>query len=232
MADIHDPNYSRRRFLQAAGGSLAAAPLLGAVSPAAAQVPDIRLPEVPGPKVGWALVGIGGLTANQILPAFPKCQKSKVVSFVSGRPEKAARFAQVHGVDREEHLQLRELRQDRRQPGHPGRLHRAAEQHARRVHDPGAQGRQARAVREADGQHRGRLREDDRRGQGGEQEADGGVPLPLRAQQPAGHQMGAGLERRACSGPHAGSRRRWGWARPASSWPRWASTSATRASGA
>ena len=99
MADIHDPNYSRRRFLQAAGGSLAAAPLLGAISPAAAQVPDIRLPEVPGQKVGWALVGIGGLTANQILPAFPKCQKSKVVSFVSGRPEKAARFAQVYGVD-------------------------------------------------------------------------------------------------------------------------------------
>jgi predicted dehydrogenase len=98
MADIHDPNYSRRRFLQAAGGSLAAAPLLGA-TPAAAQVPDIRLPEVPGQKVGWAIVGIGGLTANQILPAFPKCQKSKVVSFVSGRPEKANRFAQVYGVD-------------------------------------------------------------------------------------------------------------------------------------
>jgi glucose-fructose oxidoreductase len=98
MANIHDPNYSRRRFLQAAGGSLAAAPLLGAVAPAAAQVPDIRLPEAPGQKVGWALVGIGGLTANQILPAFPKCQKSKVVSFVSGRPEKAARFAEVHGV--------------------------------------------------------------------------------------------------------------------------------------
>jgi predicted dehydrogenase len=99
MANIHDPNYSRRRFLQAAGGTLAAAPLIGAASPAAAQVPDIRLPEVPGQKVGWAIVGIGGLTANQILPAFPKCQKSKVVSFVSGRPEKAARFAQVYGVD-------------------------------------------------------------------------------------------------------------------------------------
>jgi predicted dehydrogenase len=99
MADIHDPNYSRRRFLQAAGASLAAAPLLGAVPPAAAQVPDIRLPDVPGQKVGWAIVGIGGLTANQILPAFPKCQKSKVVSFVSGRPEKASRFAQVYGVD-------------------------------------------------------------------------------------------------------------------------------------
>jgi predicted dehydrogenase len=99
MANIHDPNYSRRKFLQAAGGSLVAAPLIGAVTPAAAQVPDIRLPDVPGQKVGWAIVGIGGLTANQILPAFPKCQKSKVVSFVSGRPEKAARFAQVYGVD-------------------------------------------------------------------------------------------------------------------------------------
>ena len=98
MANTHDPNYSRRRFLQAAGGSLAAVPLLGAVTPAAAQVPDIKLPEVPGQKVGWAVVGIGGLTANQILPAFPKCQKTKLVSFVSGRPEKAARFAEVHGV--------------------------------------------------------------------------------------------------------------------------------------
>ena len=216
MADIHDPNYSRRRFLQAAGASLAAAPLLGAVSPAAAQVPDIRLPDVPGQKVGWAIVGIGGLTANQILPAFPKCQKSKVVSFVSGRPEKAARFAQVHGVDAEEHLQLRELRQDRRQPGHPGGLHRAAQQHARRVHDPRAQGRQARAVREADGQHRGRLRKDDRGGQGGQQEADGGVSLPLRAEQPARDPDG---RRTPAKGllrpPRPDSRRRWGWARPA-----------------
>src|SRR4051812_3671448 len=99
MANPIDPTVSRRRFLQAAGGSLVAAPIVGAMTPAAAQVPDIRLPDVPGQKVGWALVGIGGLTANQILPAFAKCQKSKVVSFVSGRPEKAARFAQVYGVD-------------------------------------------------------------------------------------------------------------------------------------
>jgi predicted dehydrogenase len=99
MAKTSDSNLSRRRFLQATGASIVAAPLAGAVPPAAAQVPDIRLPDVPGQKVGWALVGIGGLTANQILPAFPKCQKSKVVSFVSGRPEKANRFAQVYGVD-------------------------------------------------------------------------------------------------------------------------------------
>ena len=99
MAKTTDPNLSRRRFLQATGASIVAAPLAGALTPAAAQVPDIRLPDVPGPKVGWAVVGIGGLTANQILPAFPKCQKSKLVSFVSGRPDKAARFAQANGVD-------------------------------------------------------------------------------------------------------------------------------------
>jgi glucose-fructose oxidoreductase len=99
MAKTSDPNVSRRRFLQATGASIAAAPFAGALTPAAAQVPDIRLPDVPGQKVGWAVVGIGGLTANQILPAFPKCQKSQLVSFVSGRPEKATRFAQVHGID-------------------------------------------------------------------------------------------------------------------------------------
>ena len=230
MADIHDPNYSRRRFLQAAGGSLAAAPLLGAVSPAAAQVPDIRLPEVPGAEGGMGARRDRRADRQPDPPGLPEVPEVEGGLLRQRTPGEGGAVRPGPRGRSEEHLHLRELRQDRRQPGHPGRLHRAAQQHARRVHDPGAQGRQARAVREADGQHRGRLREDDRGGQGGEQEADGGLSLPLRAQQPARHQMGAGLSEGPLR-PTPGSPAL-GWARRASSSPRWASTSATRASGA
>jgi predicted dehydrogenase len=91
---------SRRRFLQTASGALMAAPLAtSAPTPAAAQVPNIKLPEAPGRKLGWALVGLGSLSINQIMPAFAKTQHSRLVGFVSGRPDKAKHLAQIYGVD-------------------------------------------------------------------------------------------------------------------------------------
>jgi predicted dehydrogenase len=95
-----DPDLSRRRFLQTAGGALMAAPLASAASrTVSAQVPNIKLPELPGKKLGWALVGLGNLSINQIMPAFARTQQSKLVGFVSGRPEKAKHLAQIYGVD-------------------------------------------------------------------------------------------------------------------------------------
>ena len=95
-----DADLSRRRFLKAASGALMAAPLASTASRTiSAQVPNIKLPEVPGKRLGWALVGLGNLSINQIMPAFAKCQQSKLVGFVSGRPEKAKQLAQVYGVD-------------------------------------------------------------------------------------------------------------------------------------
>ena len=95
---LDDP--SRRRFLQTASGALIAAPLASAAAgPVTTQVPNIKLPEVPGKRLGWALVGLGNLSINQIMPAFAKTQQSKLVGFVSGRPEKAKQLAQVYGVD-------------------------------------------------------------------------------------------------------------------------------------
>ena len=95
-----DADVSRRRFLETAGSALLATPLAAATtSPVAAQVPNIKLPEVPGKKLGWALVGLGSLSINQLMPAFAKAQQSKLVGFVSGRPEKARQLAQVYGVD-------------------------------------------------------------------------------------------------------------------------------------
>ena len=92
----------------------------------------------------------------------------------------------------EEHLHLRQLRQPREQPGHRRHLRRPAQQHAPGVHDPRAQGRQARAVREADGQHAAGVRADDRRGKGGQPQADDRLPRALRAVQPGDDQDGAG----------------------------------------
>ena len=85
---------SRRRFLKSAATSIAAAPLL--TSRAGAQV---RVPEPPGKKLGWAIVGLGSLAINQILPAFAKCEKSKLVAFVSGHRDKADKLAARYGVE-------------------------------------------------------------------------------------------------------------------------------------
>jgi hypothetical protein len=46
-------------------------------------------PRAAGTQGGWAIVGLGNLAINQILPAFAKCEKSKVVALVSGHPDKA-----------------------------------------------------------------------------------------------------------------------------------------------
>ena len=36
---------------------------------------QLQVPEPPGKKLGWAVVGLGSLAINQILPAFAKCEK-------------------------------------------------------------------------------------------------------------------------------------------------------------
>jgi predicted dehydrogenase len=73
---------------------MAAAPLTA--SRAAGQV---RVPEPPGKKLGWALVGLGSLSINQIMPAFAKCEKSKLMAFVSGHRDKADKLAARYGVE-------------------------------------------------------------------------------------------------------------------------------------
>jgi predicted dehydrogenase len=48
--------------------------------------------------VGWAVVGIGSLTLNQILPGFSQCSRSKLVALVSGSPDKAKKTAERYGL--------------------------------------------------------------------------------------------------------------------------------------
>ena len=78
---------TRRAFLSTAGKTVLAANLVGFAKGGMAQ---LKVPDPPGRKLGWAIVGLGSLSINQILPAFAKCEKSRVVAFVSGHPDTSA----------------------------------------------------------------------------------------------------------------------------------------------
>jgi len=95
MADSPAKEITRRGFITRVGQGLVAANFAGALlkGASAQQVPD-----PPGKKLGWAIVGMGNLAMNQILPAFAKCEKSKVVALVSGHPDKANKLALRYGV--------------------------------------------------------------------------------------------------------------------------------------
>ncbi|UOG73781.1 Gfo/Idh/MocA family oxidoreductase [Hymenobacter tibetensis] len=55
-------------------------------------------PLPPDKRVGYALVGLGHLTLEELLPAFGECKKSKPVALVSGSPEKLKKVAQQYGI--------------------------------------------------------------------------------------------------------------------------------------
>ncbi|GAB3331960.1 Gfo/Idh/MocA family oxidoreductase [Larkinella ripae] len=65
-----------------------------------------RETETPAPlpddqRVGYAIVGLGHLSLDEILPAFGQCRKSKVMALVSGSPEKMRKAAQQYGIKSE-----------------------------------------------------------------------------------------------------------------------------------
>src|SRR5437868_11085222 len=98
MADFRSDEVSRRGFLAKVGQGLGAVSIAGTLLEDAASVPQLAVPDPPGKKLGWAIVGLGSLSINQILPAFATCEKAKVVAFVSGHPDKANKLAQRYGV--------------------------------------------------------------------------------------------------------------------------------------
>jgi predicted dehydrogenase len=96
MSYVFERDITRRGFMARVGQSFLAANVPTALmrnSPA-----ELVVPDPPGRKLGWAIVGLGNLSIHHILPAFAKCEKSKVVSFVSGHPDKAHKLALRYGV--------------------------------------------------------------------------------------------------------------------------------------
>jgi predicted dehydrogenase len=96
MSDLPGKEITRRGFMAKVGKGFVLANAAGALL----QRADAQLvvPDPPGKKLGWAIVGLGSLAINQILPAFALCEKSKVVALVSGHPEKANKLALRYGV--------------------------------------------------------------------------------------------------------------------------------------
>jgi predicted dehydrogenase len=55
-------------------------------------------PLPPEERVGYAVLGVGKLTANELLPAFRGSKRSKLVAIVTDDQEKGLEFAHAHGL--------------------------------------------------------------------------------------------------------------------------------------
>ncbi|SKC05341.1 Gfo/Idh/MocA family protein [Dyadobacter psychrophilus] len=58
-------------------------------------------PLPPDQRVGYAVVGLGHLSLEEILPALGTCKKSKLAALVSGSPEKMKKVAAQYGLKTE-----------------------------------------------------------------------------------------------------------------------------------
>ena len=96
-SDSTKKELTRRGFMGTIGGGLLAANVAGVFLKDAAAAQTV--PDPPGKKLGWAIVGLGSLAINEILPAFARCEKSKVTALVSGHPDKANKLALRYGVN-------------------------------------------------------------------------------------------------------------------------------------
>ena len=97
------PAPDRRTFLAATGAGLLVSTAMPANDPPLAppdkQPPDLKLPEPPPKPAGWAVVGLGKLALEEVMPAFALCKRSKPVALVSGHPDKAKKVAAAYGLD-------------------------------------------------------------------------------------------------------------------------------------
>jgi predicted dehydrogenase len=58
-----------------------------------------RAQDTPAAKpLGWALVGLGSLSTNQIAPALQKTQHAKLTAVVTGTPEKGVQWREKYGI--------------------------------------------------------------------------------------------------------------------------------------
>jgi predicted dehydrogenase len=78
-----------------AGGGQQKVPL----APPDKQPPNLKVPEPVKRKVGWAIVGLGELALEEVMPAFREAKLSEPVALVSGHPDKARKVAEVYGID-------------------------------------------------------------------------------------------------------------------------------------
>lgn len=60
--------------------------------------PPPPAPMPPGERVGFAIVGLGRLSLEELLPAFAECKRARPVALVSGTPEKLRTVGAQYGI--------------------------------------------------------------------------------------------------------------------------------------
>jgi predicted dehydrogenase len=103
MRNDQDNDFTRRRLLTA--GALA--PLALSATRAFAQeahgtplAGDFALPDPPGQKLHWAVVGLGNFAVGEAIPGFIDSQHARMTAFVSGSPAKQKDLGARYGVSK------------------------------------------------------------------------------------------------------------------------------------
>ncbi|MEO5913399.1 MAG: Gfo/Idh/MocA family oxidoreductase [Luteolibacter sp.] len=58
----------------------------------------LKIEEAPARQLGFAIVGLGKLALEEVMPAFGECKLAKPVALVSGHREKAVKVAHAHHI--------------------------------------------------------------------------------------------------------------------------------------
>jgi predicted dehydrogenase len=87
ISDPHAMELKRRPFIKTALGAS-----LSTLAARAEEAPPV------GKKLGWALVGLGSLSTNQIAPALLKSKYSQLAAVVTGTPEKGVKWREKYGL--------------------------------------------------------------------------------------------------------------------------------------
>src|SRR3954447_21599787 len=60
--------------------------------------PHKPLPLGPEERVGFAVIGLGNLSVDQLLPAFSSARKARLAALVTGSPDKGKLLARRYGL--------------------------------------------------------------------------------------------------------------------------------------
>ena len=69
------------------------------LAPPDKQLPQLQVPQPVKRKLGFAIVGLGELALEEVMPAFAECKYAKPTALVSGHLDKARKVAEAYGID-------------------------------------------------------------------------------------------------------------------------------------
>lgn len=98
-----DHDFDRRRLLAALGSAplaLGATRALGQTAQGQPLIGNPTLPEVPGKRTRWAVVGLGSFAVGQVIPGLLAANDCRITAFVSGTPSKLKDLGARYGVSK------------------------------------------------------------------------------------------------------------------------------------